>query len=503
MNGWPGKPETVKLSKSKKFYITTTLPYVNAALHLGHALEFVQADIIARHRKLLGDDVFFNTGTDEHGLKIYRTAVKSNKDPKTYVDEYAEKFKSFCRALNVDYAAFIRTTDPHHVKAAQEFWKRCDQNGDIYKGIYKVKYCVGCELGKTDSELVDGRCPLHPTLEIELIEEENYFFKFSKYQQPLLDFYKANSDFVIPESRFNEIKNFVSAGLQDFSISRLREKMSWGIPVPGDEKHVMYVWFEALINYVSTLGWPEDKEKFESFWGTKQSRNAVQIAGKDNLRQQSAMWQAMLMSAGLPNSKNILIHGFVTGDGGIKMSKTLGNVVDPLDVVRDFGVDALRYWFAREMPTFEDGEFTVEKFKGSYNSELANGIGNLASRIMKMAVSNGVSLVLDYSEQDFIGGKTRHKVTAFTDALDNYRLKEAADLIWGQIKMADGFIQKTEPFKNIKNNPEQAKRDISDLLEYLWQIGVYLKPFLPRTSERIMNAIKNNEEIKTPLFPRL
>ena len=241
----------------KNFYLTTTLPYVNAPPHIGFALEITRADILARYHRLLEEEVFFNTGTDEHGLKIYRAAQKEGKEPQKYVDEYAAKFDNLRQALNLSYDNFIRTTDPHHVQAAQEFWKLCEKNGDILKKIYAVKYCVGCELEKTDSELVDGRCTLHPSLEIEIINEENYFFKFSNYQGKLLDFYKEQPDFVVPEGRFNEIRKFVEGGLEDFSISRLKEKMPWGIPVPGDDEHVMYVWFDALINYISAIGWPD------------------------------------------------------------------------------------------------------------------------------------------------------------------------------------------------------------------------------------------------------
>ncbi len=489
----------MKQSKSKKFYITTTLPYVNAAAHMGHALEFVQADIIARYHKLLGEDVFLNTGTDEHGLKIYRKAVEENKDPKEYVDEYAEKFKQFCKALDMDYTAFIRTTDPHHISAAQEFWRLCDKKGDIYKGAYKVKYCVGCELEKTDSELVDGRCPLHPSLEIEIIEEENYFFRFSNYQKQLLELYDKDPGFVVPDSRMHEIRNFVAAGLQDFSISRLKSKMPWGITVPGDDSQVMYVWFDALINYISTLGWPENIDKFGEFWGDGGDRNAIQIAGKDNLRQQSAMWQAMLMSAGLPGSKIILIHGFITGEGGLKMSKTLGNVVDPIGVINEFGTDALRYWFAREMPTFEDGAFTLDKFRESYNANLANGLGNLVSRVMKMAATHDVRL-----DMDMVKKNEAYRIE-YNKHLEFFEIQKAANLVWDLIKKSDSLIEINEPFKKIKieEEKENAKTTIKLLLANLYEIGYLLRPLMPETSAKITKAIEDNAEITKPLFPRL
>ncbi len=286
-------------AKKKKFYITTTLPYVNADPHIGFALEIIQADVIARYQRKQGSDVFFNTGVDEHGLKIYRKAKEQNLDPKAYCDIYAAKFGDLKSKLNLSYDNFIRTTDSHHIAAAQEFWLRCQKNGDIYKKNYKVKYCVGCELEKTDSELENGKCPIHPNQEIEVIQEENYFFKYSNYQKKLLAWYEKNPEFVLPKTKLNEITEFTKQGLEDFSISRLKEKMPWGVDVPGDDKHIMYVWFDALVNYIAALNWPSDSKNFKDFWP------GMQVAGKDNLRQQSSMWQAMLMSAGLPNSKQI------------------------------------------------------------------------------------------------------------------------------------------------------------------------------------------------------
>ena len=321
---------------SEPFYITTTLPYVNAKPHIGFALEIIQADAIARYQRMQGKDVVFNTGTDEHGLKIHRKALERGVTPQEYCDEYAATFDALKELLNLSYTHFIRTTDPAHHKSAQAFWMLCYENGDIYKKNYQIKYCVGCELEKTDSELDDGMCPDHPNQEVEHIDEENYFFRFSKYQEPLLKLYEEHSDFVVPTHRLHEIRNFVKKGLQDFSISRLKSKMPWGVAVPNDSEHVMYVWFDALINYISTIGWNGNMDEFEKNWP------GVQVAGKDNLRQQSAMWQAMLMSAGLPASKQIFIHGFITAEGQ-KMSKTVGNVVDPFDIVETYGIDAVRY----------------------------------------------------------------------------------------------------------------------------------------------------------------
>lgn len=269
------------------FYITTTLPYVNADPHIGFAMEIIEADVLARLHRLLGENVIFNFGTDEHGQKIYQKAIAQGITPQEYVDEYAAKFDDLKKALNLSYDKFIRTTDTHHIKAAQEFWRICKANGHIYKKKYQIKYCVGCELEKTDSELVNGKCPLHPNQEIELRDEDNYFFKFSEFQEKLLTFYKNNPDFVKPEGRFKEIKSFVESGLDDFSVSRIKAKMPWGVDVPDDPEQVMYVWFDALINYISTIGWPDNTEEFDKYWP------GIQVAGQDNLRQQTAMWQAM------------------------------------------------------------------------------------------------------------------------------------------------------------------------------------------------------------------
>ncbi|MEX0672989.1 MAG: methionine--tRNA ligase [Candidatus Paceibacterota bacterium] len=472
------------------FYITTTLPYVNASPHIGFAMELVRADIIARYKRQAGFDVFFNTGTDEHGAKIHEKALEKGIEPQEYVDEAAEKFKDLIDLLNISPEVhFIRTTDERHVKAAQEFWRRCNENGDIYKGTYKVKYCVGCELEKTESDLDEsGHCPIHPNRELEVREEENYFFKFSAYAEKLLDLYTSTPDFVIPDFRLGEIRAFVERGLTDFSISRVKEKMPWGIEVPGDPDHVMYVWFDALVNYVSTLDWPIESEMFERYW---KNGTPTQYAGKDNLRQQSAMWQAMLMSAGLPASRQIVINGFITS-GGQKMSKSTGNVISPQEIVEVYGADALRYYLARELQSFEDSDFTQERFREVYNANLANGLGNLASRIMKMAethLTTAPILPAQVYEQDF------------QEALERFDLQRATDIIWEKIQAMDGNIQETEPFKLVKTDLEQAKAIISDLVIDLYKVSQMLAPVMPSTSAAIQEAVKTNTKPET-LFPR-
>lgn len=476
---------------NKKFYITTTLPYINSDPHLGFALEIVQADVVARYYRQKGYDVFFNTGTDEHGLKIFRKANNLGLSPKEYCDIYSKKFRDLKDTLHLSYNSFIRTTDQKHIKAAQEFWKRCAKNNDIYKGKYKIKYCVGCEMEKTDSELTNGRCPLHPDQELEIIEEENYFFRYSNYQKQLLDLYQKNPQFVLPKERLNEIINFTKKGLKDFSISRQKQKMPWGIPVPGDDSQIMFVWFDALINYISCLGWPNDLKTFNDFWP------GLQVAGKDNLRQQTSMWQAMLMSAGLPPSHQVFIHGFITSNGQ-KMSKSLGNVINPFDLVKKYSTDAVRYYLLREVPPSEDGDFTYEKFEKRYNSDLAAGLGNLVARVIKLAeISHFKSLISNkFSNSNFqkIIEKTRKNSQ---ESLENFRFNDAIAAVWELISFCDKYIEKERPWEK----SEKQESIIYDLQAALFEIADLLKPFLPKTSEKILAQLKTKK--REILFPKI
>lgn len=514
-----------------KYYITTTLPYVNADPHIGFALEIVQADVLARYHKLLGNEVVFNYGTDEHGAKIFTKAKELGKKPQQYCDELAITYKSLKNQLNLSITNFIRTTDPHHIKAAQEFWTRCNKNGDIYKKNYKIKYCVGCELEKTDSELVDGKCPIHPNRDIEIREEENYFFRFSKYQKTLLDLYDKNSELVLPANRLKEIQTFVKGGLQDFSISRLKEKMPWGIEVPDDSKHVMYVWFDALINYISTLGWPEDKKMFNELWGTREKPNAIQVAGKDNLRQQSAMWQAMLASAGFPFSKQIFIHGFLTLNGQ-KISKSLGNSIDPIELVNKYGTDPVRYYLLAKINPFEDSDFTYEKFEESYNADLANGLGNLVARVTALVQKHcdgkvpQVNKVADEHPLR-INNKIHNWKKSWKDIDESvplFRFDEALSSIWKFLTEADKYINDTKPWELAGNDKKEFEWVIYGLLDSLHQVAWQINPFLPETSRKIATTlnikallketpdykdswtnIKPGTKIKSekPLFPRI
>lgn len=470
-----------------KYYITTTLPYVNAKPHIGFALEIIQADVLARYHRQKGDEVVFNTGTDEHGQKIYEKAIEEGKEPKAYVDEYAATFDALKQALNLSYTHFIQTSDPKHEAAAQEFWRRCEAAGDISKARYQVKYCVGCELEKTDSELVEGKCPVHPNLELQLIDEENYFFKFSNYQERLLNLYEDHPDFVVPENRLKEIKMFVEGGLKDFSISRVASKMPWGVPVPGDEDQVMYVWFDALVNYISTLGWPKEDGEFV-FWP------GVQVAGKDNLRQQSAMWQAMLMSAGVATSRQIFIHGFITSDGQ-KMSKSLGNVVDPFELVEEYGTDAVRYYLLREIPSHDDGDFSRDRMEERY-AELANRLGNLVSRVAAMS-QKYFDGKLDTVEIDW----SKHEM--YLDGfLQNYDFKGYLEVVFGVVDEANEEVDHKAPFKLVKEDEAAAREVLSRIAEQIRFVGRTLAPVLPQTSEEILRRYGTIIETGDALFPR-
>ncbi len=467
------------------FYLTTTLPYVNAEPHIGFALEIVAGDVITRYqREILGKKVVFNTGTDEHGQKIYQKALENDQDPQAYVDEYAAKFEDLKNLLSLDYTHFIRTTDPEHKKAAQEFWHRCDDNGYIYKKNYAIKYCVGCELEKTDSELVDGRCPLHPNQELEIREEENYFFKFTEFQQPLLDLYASSPKFVKPESKMKEITAFVQGGLQDFSISRLKEKMPWGVPVPGDDEHVMYVWFDALVNYISTLGWPDESGEYAAFWP------GIQLAGKDNLRQQAAMWQAMLLAAGLQPSQQILINGFISVDGQ-KMSKSLGNVISPAEMVQRYGVDGTRYLLMNLGPFGTDMDVSWEKLDAVYTAELANGLGNLCSRVAKLAEKT----------------QLENQAEA-TDLFDNYQqaMNEAnlLESLQQTQKLVAELDQRLAEKKPWELAAAEAQPILQETINKILAIAKMLLPFMPETSQAITNHF-SQEKITAlePLFPRL
>lgn len=474
------------MSNNKPRYLTTTLPYVNADPHIGFALEIVQADALARYWRLNGHDVFFNTGSDEHGQKISEKADSEGKDRQEYVDYFANEFQKLKEELNLSYDNFIRTTDAGHKVAAKEIWKRCLASGDIYKKKYKGLYCVGDEMFLRDSDLVEGKCPNHPNMEPIEIEEENYFFALSEYQG-YLEEYLSKSGVIVPEWRREEALNFVKGGLEDFSISREKARLEWGIVVPDDENQVMYVWFDALTSYISTLGWPEDRSgNFAKFW---ENGETLQVAGKDQVRFQSIIFQAMLKSAGVKATDRIFYHGFITS-GGQKMSKSLGNVISPYELVNRYGTDATRYLLLRHIHPVDDSDVTWEKLDEWYTANLVNGLGNLVARVMKMSETH-------LEKEDF-----ESPVLNNLADLNEYRFQQAVNEIWNSIQTCDEIIADTEPFKMIKTEPEKAKDILRNLRRSLYQIAFQLEPIMPTASSVIKEAILTNKKPEN-LFQRL
>lgn len=476
-------------------YLTTTLPYVNADPHVGFALEAVQADFLARTWRAEGEEVFFSTGTDEHGQKIAEAAVKAGQEPQAYVDHYAAEFQKLKELLDLSNDTFIRTTDPAHIAAAQEIWRRCAAAGDIYKKAYEGLYCVGCEAFYTEKELVDGKtCPIHQK-EAVVLKEENYFFAASKYGEFLIE-YLSREESITPEWRRAEALAFVANGLEDFSISREAARLSWGIPVPGDDTQVMYVWFDALTNYISTLGWPDDSQgQFAKFW---EQGWVQQVAGKDQVRFQSLMWQAMLKSAGIKNTDAVFYHGFITS-GGQKMSKSLGNVISPTTVVDTYGAEALRYILLRHVSPADDSDLTDESIREHYTANLTNGIGNLVARVMKLAeehLPHSVEVLDAHLELD----------ETFRGLVDAFRFNEALEHVFKMVGDADAYMTEHKPFSFIKSGDavarEKAKKDIEFLVQELARIATHLAPAMPRTAAAIHTAVRKNEKPEN-LFPRL
>ncbi len=472
-----------------RFYLTTTLPYVNSAPHIGFGMELVTADVICRTHQLQGDEVVFNTGTDEHGQKIFEAAQTAGQEIHQYVDGNAQSFHDLIKLLNTSSTHFIRTSQPEHYLAAQEFWRRCDKNGDIYKASYESLYCVGCELEKQLSDLVDDHCPLHPHLEIQKRAEENYFFRFSRYQQPLLDLYQKQNPFVLPVEKQTEITAFVQGGLKDFSISRLKSKLSWGVPVPDDDDHVMYVWFDALVGYISGLGWPDDTTVFDQFWP------GVQIAGKDNLRQQSAMWQAMLLSAGLPPSRQILINGFISIDGQ-KMSKSLGNVISPTQLLERYGKDGARFLLIAITPVAGDIDISWTKLDSIYQNYLANGLGNLVSRLSKLAQLAHLtgSQLANQPNHDVVRNQVWSLIT-------KYQFSDLMQTIDREIRAIDLELTLTKPWQ-LSGTAQSQK--VTALITQLLDLVRGLEPIIPSTSQTILDHFATDQiaDIK-PLFERL
>lgn len=471
----------------EKFYITTPIFYPNAKLHMGHAYTVTLCDIIARAQKLQGKETYLLTGADENTGKILKVVEEQGQTVEEYLNQVTLNFKDLYSKLGISYDQFIKTSDiKKHWPGAQALWKKLVEAGDIYKASYTGLYCVGCETFYTEKDLVEGKCPVHLTVP-EKIEEENYFFKLSKYTKSIKEKIQTDELLILPQTRKNEILALLERGLEDVSFSRPIKNVPHGIPVPGDDSQVIYVWCDALVNYISALGYGRDDELFQKFWPAD-----VHVIGKDILRFHAAIWPAMLLSAGVSLPKSLLVHGLITS-GGHKMSKSLGNVIDPYVLIEEYGYEAVRYYLAREVSPFEDGDMTLDRFKESYNANLANGIGNLTSRIMKMAQDNLDAPVVIAEWEDMLEYFTFY---------DSFEISKAADYIWNEIKALDQYIQENQPFKVVKTNKETGQKMISDLVIRLYSVARMLNPILPETSAKIKTLIKENKVPKVPLFVR-
>lgn len=469
-----------------KFYITTAIDYVNDTIHIGHAFQKVAADVLARYYRLtLGkDNVFFLTGTDEYGKKAQTAAEKKGLSPQAFVKEVSDSDQKEQDSLNISYDRFIRTTDSDHAKVVQEIWNRVKDAGKIYPGEYTGLYCEGCEAYYTENELVDGKCPIHPTGEIKTVTETNYFFKWSYYKRFLTDHIKNNSDFIYPHHRANEMLEFVK-NIQDIPISR--KDFTWGVPVPGDQEQVVYVWFDALTNYLTGVGFLENDELFKKFWPAD-----IHILGKDNLRWHALLWPAILKATNIELPKTILVNGFLNIDGQ-KISKSLGNVIKPTDLVQKYGADAVRYYLLRYTNITEDSDISEEKIKQAYNADLANGLGNLVARVAKLHEKISSKYLI----------KDNVKLSDMTELyLKEYRFHEALSNIWSQINTTNGIISGEEPWKI--SDEEKLKDRLNSYVASIIQIAIDLQPFLPETSEKILNQFKKEKITSSEaLFPRI
>jgi len=475
----------------KKIFISTSIPYVNASPHLGHALELVQADVLARSHRLMGDEVFFLSGSDENSLKNVRSAEKEGTDIREFVKKNYLKFFELKESLNLTLDDFIRTTEERHFNGAQKLWLNCEK--DIYKKKYKGLYCVGCEEFYKEEDLIDGMCPEHKN-KLEIVEEENYFFKLSNYEEKIKEIILKDEVKIIPESRKKEILSFINSGLQDFCISRSNERAKgWGIDVPNDKSQKMWVWFDALSNYINALGYgSEDESKFNDFWQNNELK--IHVIGKGINRFHSVYWLAMLLSAGISLPKTLFVHGYVTVDGQ-KMSKSIGNVIDPKELVRKYGCDGVRYFLLREIPALGDGDFTYEKFEKRYNSDLAGGLGNLFSRTMSMV--NKRNLNFEIKPNDYFVNKNKEIENKVQDGY--FKFNETLGDIWELISFCDKYIEEEKPWKI--EDEEKIKIVFSNLLYSLKNISKMLKPFLPETSKKMENQLKEMSKAE-PLFPR-
>lgn len=487
-------------SDRKKFYITTAIDYVNAKPHIGHALEKIQADVVARHRRIKGDEVWFLTGTDEHGAKIARAAEAAGQEPQKFVDQMSEKFRALREALNLSWDDFIRTSDQkRHWLGAQKLWTKLNEAGDLYKKKYRGLYCVGHEAFVTEKDLVDGKCRDHQKVP-EVVEEENHFFRLSKYSEEIKHRIVSGKLRIVPETRQNEILSLIESGPEDVSFSRPREDLSWGIPVPNDLKHTMYVWCDALANYITAVGYGGDEENFKKLWPAD-----LHVIGKDILRFHAAIWPGMLLSAGLPLPKSIFVHGFITAEGQ-KMSKTIGNVIDPIELVQKYGTDPVRYFLLREIPSGEDGDFSYSKFEERYNGDLANGLGNLVARVATLGEKiSPIKFGFQKDVEKSVDAACDAVFKKYESHMEEIRLNEALGNIWELISFADKYINEKKPWTL---SGDELRLVIVNASYLIGAITNLLDPFLPGTSGKIREQIRLEDSVVTikkggNSFPRL
>lgn len=455
----------------KTYYVCTAIPYVNDKPHIGHALDFLYADILARYHRAAGHEVLFSVGTDEHGSKIAEKADANGYTPQKFVDSIVPQWKDFLQHAGISNDVFIRTTSKEHQAAAAIIWKNL--RSFIYKDTYIGWYCVGCEEYKTETYVkeTEGLCPNH-NRKYDQLKEDNYFFALSKFTDQIKDAIISGKFEIVPKIRRNEILSTLNEGLDDISISRPAEKIAWGIPVPGDKTQVMYVWFEALMNYISVLGYP-DGEAFQTFWPAN-----TQVIGKDILRFHAAIWPAILLGLGLPLPKKLYAHAFISVDGK-KMSKSLGNVVDPVEVINTYGLDAFRYFFARHISSYEDSDFTWQKFEDAYNNELANELGNAVQRVAAMIKKYQNGVIGDIPDPS-------HDIGIYKESLDKCRFDKALDAVWDQVRGVNQYIEAEKPWIIAKEQDETHLREVlAEAAGSLMEIADLLEPFLPTTAEKI------------------
>jgi methionyl-tRNA synthetase len=475
----------------KKFYVATAIPYVNAKPHIGNAMDYMLADSLARYHKARGDEVFFSVGVDEHGTKIAGKAHDEGITPQAYTDKMVPVFYDFIKKMDVEYTDFIRTTEKRHEGAAQKIWTQLQKY--IYKGSYEGWYCSGCESFATDKEVQanNGVCPDH-NKPYEKLSEENYFFKLSSFGDQIKQALQAGELKILPKFRETEILNLINSGLEDISISRPVKQLSWGIPVPGDEEHVMYVWFEALMNYITILGYPGG-EQYKKFWPAD-----VQIVGKDILRFHAAIWPAMLIGLNIPLPRVLLVHGHVLSSG-TKMSKSIGNVVDPIEIIDTYGIDAFRYYFLRHIPTMDDGDFTWEKFETAYNNELANELGNLVQRVAAMVTRYQDGIIGDVP-------LPQHDTGAFHSEVAQFQLDKALDYVWVKVRELNTYLEEVRPWEIAKSGDNAHLQEVlANCVATLQQIAELLWPFLPHASETITKIFGSGsiEKFSGVMFPKI